>query len=307
MWVGFTAFVVVMLMVDLGFLNRNDRELRMREAFLSSVMWIALALLFNAGIAVAFGKIRALEFLTGYIIEKSLSIDNIFVFLLIFTHFHVSRVHQRRILFWGILGALVMRGVFILAGAAMLQRFEWIMYVFGAFLVFTGVKILLDKEEEKVDPDKNPILRLFKKLFPVAFDHDGHFFVRRAGKFYVTPLLLVLVVIETTDLVFAVDSIPAIFAVSRDPFIVYTSNIFAILGLRALFFLLAGAMESFAYLKVGLGLVLAFVGTKMLINGFYPISILLSLAVVGVCLGAAVLCSIVYPPKTASKPAHPHH
>jgi tellurite resistance protein TerC len=220
-----------------------------------------------------------------------------FVFLVFFSYFRVSRAHQRRILFWGILGALVMRGLFIWAGSAMIEHFHAIIYVFGIFLIFTGIKILRQQESD-VDPEKNVVLRLFKRFFPIASDHGGRFILKRDGRWYVTQLLLVLVVVETTDLVFAIDSIPAIFAVTTDPFIVYTSNVFAVLGLRALFFLIAGAMDSFAYLKVGLGLVLAFVGVKMTLSGHYTIPIGASLAVIGALLGSSIIASLLHKPGT---------
>jgi tellurite resistance protein TerC len=235
----------------------------------------------------------ALAFLTGYLIEKSLSVDNIFVIALIFGFFAVPKIHQHRVLFWGILGALVMRAIFIVAGAALLARFHWILYVFGAFLLFTGIKMALHRNEE-IHPEHNPVLKLVRRLVPVTNDyHEGHFFVRHAGKLMATPLFLVLVLVETTDLIFAVDSIPAIFAVTEDPFLVYTSNIFAILGLRSLYFVLAGVMDKFVYLKMGLSAILVFVGAKMLATEVYKIPATVSLLVVLAILAVAVVASLL--------------
>jgi len=270
-----------------------------------TTIWVALALLFNLGVYVWFGAERALEFLTGYVIEKALSVDNIFVFLVVFAVFAVPAALQHRVLFWGILGALIMRAIFIVLGAALLQRFHWVIYLFGAFLVFTGIKLLVQRAGE-VHPERNPLFRLFRRWVPSVPDYRGaHFIVVEGGKRYATPLLLVLVAIEATDLVFAVDSIPAIFAITMDPFIVYTSNIFAILGLRALYFALAGMMEKFHYLKVGLSLVLAFVGVKMLLVGVYKIPILVSLGVIVALLAGAVVASLLRPPTTPQLPVVP--
>ena len=235
-WIGFTLLVLAMLGLDLGVFHRRAHEVRVKEALLWTVVWISVALLFNVGVYFWFGSERALEFLTGYLIEKALSVDNIFVFLVLFSYFAVPPAFQHRVLFWGIVGALVMRAVFILLGAALLQSFHWVIYIFGAFLVFTGVKLLLQRGSE-VHPERNPLFRQFKRLIPAVGDYRGpRFTVVENGKRFATPLLLVLVAIEATDIVFAVDSIPAVFAVTRDPFIVYTSNIFAILGLRAAVF-----------------------------------------------------------------------
>jgi tellurite resistance protein TerC len=300
LWIGFTALILLLLALDLGVFHRRAHEIRVREALVMSAMWIGLALLFNVALYFWFGSERALEFLTGYVIEKALSVDNLFVFLVVFAYFSVPGKLQHRVLFWGILGALVMRAIFILLGAALLQTFHWIIYVFGAFLIFTGVKLLLQREGD-IHPERNPILRLFRRVVPAVSDYRGtHFLVREAGRWHATPLLMVLVVIEATDVVFAVDSIPAIFAVTDDPFIVYTSNIFAIMGLRALYFALAAMLGRFHYLKFGLGLVLVFVGTKMAIADFYKIPILASLAVVLGLLTASVVASLLRPPP--SKP-----
>ncbi len=298
LWLGFNLFVVVMLALDLGVFHRKAHEVRAREALIWSGVWVALALVFDAGIYVWFGWERALEFLTGYLIEKALSVDNLFVFLVVFSYFSVPSKLQHRVLLWGILGALVMRAVFIIAGAALLQRFHGVIYVFGAFLVFTGIKLLLQKDVE-VHPERNLFLRLFRRFVPAVDGYrDSKFVVHEAGRWQATPLLMVLVVVEATDIVFAVDSIPAIFAVTDDPFIVYTSNIFAILGLRALYFALAAMMGRFHYLKVGLGLVLAFVGTKMVIVDVYKIPIVVSLLVVLGLLTGSIVVSILRPPKT---------
>jgi tellurite resistance protein TerC len=293
MWVGFAVFVVTFLTLDLGVFHRKAHAVGLREAAAWTAVWVSLAMVFNAGIYHWFGPTKALEFTTGYLIEKALSVDNIFVFLVLFTFFRVPAEHQHRVLFWGILGAVVMRAVFILAGAALLARFHWIIYVFGAVLVVTGVKLFVQRDAE-VDPEKNVVLRLFRRLVrSVAEYHGQRFIVRKHGRRYATPLLAVLVTVETTDLIFAVDSIPAVFAVTRDPFIVYTSNIFAILGLRAMYFLLAGVMNRFAYLKPGLALVLIFVGVKMTVADVYKIPIGVSLGVVAGILGISVVTSIL--------------
>jgi tellurite resistance protein TerC len=302
LWIGFTAFVLVMLALDLGVFHRRAHAVSHREALFWVFVWVSLAIVFNVGVFLYFGSQRGLEFLTGYLIEYSLSVDNIFVFVLVFRYFAVPADSQHRALFWGILGALVMRAVFILLGAVLIQNFNWIIYVFGAFLVFTGIKMLGGKDVE-VHPERNPVVHLFHRFIPVTREYHGaKLFVRQEGRRLATPLLLVLFVVEGTDLVFAVDSIPAIFGVTQDPFIVYTSNIFAILGLRSLYFLLAAAMTQFHYLKVGLGAVLAFVGAKMLISGFFHIPIAASLGVVAALLGGSVIASLLRP-----APASPIH
>lgn len=251
-WILFNAFVLVLLALDLGIFHRNAHVVGLREAAVWSVVWIALALAFNAGVFYFGGAQKGVEFLTGYLIEKSLSVDNIFVFVLLFTYFAVPSQYQHRVLFWGILGALLMRGAFIITGAALLEAFHWIIYIFGAVIIVSGIKMLRQGHEE-LHPERNPVVRLVRRLFPVSSEYHGQrFFVRTAGRLMLTPLAIVLVMVETTDLIFAVDSIPAIFAITRDPFIVYTSNVFAILGLRALYFLLAGVVQQFVYLKAGL-------------------------------------------------------
>jgi len=295
LWAGFTAGVIVLLAVDLLVFHRRAHEVGHREALAWSVGWVALALLFNLGVYRWFGHRHGLEFFTGYLIELSLSVDNLFVFLLIFSTFGVPAAYQHRVLFWGILGAQIMRAVFILIGAALLQAFQWIIFVFGAFLVYTGGKILLSRGTE-VHPERNPVLKIFGKVFPSVPEFDGaRFFTRRNGRRVATALLPVLLVVEATDVVFAVDSIPAIFAVTKDPFIVYTSNIFAILGLRSFYFLLASAMGRFRYLKVGLGIVLLFVGVKMVVSEWMPIPIEGSLLVVVTVLAGSILASVLRP------------
>ncbi len=292
LWAGFNLFILAMLALDLGVFHRKAHAVSLREATTWSAVWITLALLFNAGIWIFSGPEAGVQFLTGYLIEKSLSVDNIFVMALLFGYFAVPAIHQHRVLFWGILGALVMRAAFILAGAALLAAFHWIIYVFGAFLIITGLKMALVRDTE-IHPEKNPVLRLVRRLVPVTPDYrGGHFFVRENGRRWATPLFLVLVLVETTDLVFAVDSIPAIFAVTADPFLVYTSNIFAILGLRSLYFLLAGVMQKFIYLKLGLSAILVFVGTKMTITEVFKIPSFVSLLVVAALLAAAIGASL---------------
>lgn len=295
LWAGFIIFILAMLALDLGVFHRRAHEVSTREALAWSLVWIALALLFNAGIYHWFGRERALEFFTGYLIEKALSVDNLFVFLVLFTYFAVPAALRHRVLFWGILGALVMRALFIVAGTALIAAFHWVLYLFGAFLVFTGLKLLAARDEG-IEPERNPVLRLIRRVLPsVPEYHGARFVVRRAGRWFATPLLAVLVMIEATDIVFALDSIPAVFAITRDPFIVFTSNIFAVLGLRALFFFLAGMLGRFRYLKVGLGLVLAFVGVKMLLVDLVRVPIALSLGVIACLLGLSVAASMLLP------------
>jgi len=302
LWIAFNVFVLGMLALDLGIFHRKAHAVSIKEASIWSAIWILLALVFNLGIYFLWGQEKALEFLTGYVIEKSLSVDNLFVFLMIFQYFATPAVYQHRILFWGIVGALVMRAIFIATGAALLENFHWMIYVFGAFLIVTGIKMLL-QGDEKLEPNKNPVVRLFQRWIPMVNEYQGqHFFVRKAGKIHATLLMLVLVVVETTDVIFAVDSIPAIFAITRDPFIVYTSNVFAILGLRALYFMLAGVMEMFVYLKVGLSFVLCFVGAKMLLVDFYKIPIGVSLGVVGGILVLSVIASLLVQRKPKEAP-----
>lgn len=293
LWVGFIAFVLAMLALDLGVFNRKTHAISMKEAAIWTAVWIGLALIFNIVLFFWQGTEPALQFLTGYLIEKALSVDNLFVFALIFSLFAVPPQFQHRVLFWGVLGALIMRGAFIAAGSALLHNFHWVIYIFGAFLVYTGIKLAVHKETS-VEPDRNPAVKLFRRFFPITNQYHGeHFFVRQAGKLLATPLVLVLVVVESTDLVFAVDSIPAIFAVTSDPFLVYTSNVFAILGLRSLYFLLAGALDKFYYLKTALAFILSFVGVKMLISEWIKIPITLSLAVIVMLLMTAIVASVI--------------
>ncbi|MBI5017922.1 MAG: TerC family protein [Deltaproteobacteria bacterium] len=295
LWAGFLLIVALLLTLDLAVFHRRAHEVRMKEAVLWSVVWIGVALAFNAGVYHWFGRERALEFLTGYLIEKALSVDNIFVFLVLFSHFRVPASFQHRVLFWGILGALVMRAGFIGLGAALVQTFHWVMYVFGAVLVVTGVRMLFQGEDD-VHPERSLILRLFRRLVPSVPEYRGtRFLVHEGGRWLATPLLAVLVAVEATDLVFAVDSIPAVFAVTTDPFIVYTSNIFAILGLRALYFVLAGALGRLRFLKVGLSLVLGFVGGKMLLGGVVDVPIGVSLGVIAFLISGAVAASLTWP------------
>jgi tellurite resistance protein TerC len=292
LWVGFVVFIVLMLAVDLGVFHRKAHVVSLREAGIWSAVWVALALLFNAGLWHWAGGAKGLEFLTGYVIEKSLSVDNIFVFALVFRYFGVEPRYQHRVLFWGILGALVMRGAMIWLGVELIVRYHWILYVFGAFLVFTGIRMLFHKPED-IHPERNPVLRLARRVVPMTPDYDGqNFFVLRAGRWLATPMFFVLLVVETTDLAFAVDSIPAIFAITHDPFIVFTSNVFAILGLRAFYFLLAGVLPMFRYLSAGLSTVLIFIGVKMLVEPWVEITTGVSLGVVSAVLGAAVAASL---------------
>ncbi|HEX9867167.1 MAG TPA: TerC family protein [Candidatus Tectomicrobia bacterium] len=298
LWGIFNIFVVAMLALDLGVFHRTAHVIRIREALAWCVLWMTLALLFNVGIYFWHGSEPALEFLTGYLLEYSLSVDNIFVFLMIFSYFRVPYLHQHKVLFWGILGALIMRALFILTGITLIQKFHWVIYIMGGFLVLTGIKMALQKGEE-INPEHNPVLRLFRRLMPVTEDYEGdRFFVRRSGRLFATPLFVIVLVVETTDVIFAVDSIPAILAITLDPFIVYTSNVFAILGLRALFFALAGIIRLFHYLPYGLSLILVFVGIKMLLVDIYKIPISMALGTVAAVLVISVVASIIFPPKT---------
>ena len=298
-WAVFGIVLVVMLALDLGVFHRKAHVVRLREAAIWSLVWIGLALLFNLGIYWRSGSDRALEFLQAWLIEKALSVDNLFVFLAAFSFFAVPEKLQHRVLFWGILGALVTRGVFIAVGAVLLAAFHWVTYIFGVFLVITAARLFFAADEQ-IHPEKNPVLAIFRRFVRVTPDYDGsHFYVRRAGQLFATPLLTVLVVIEATDVVFAVDSIPAVFGVTRDVFIVYTSNIFAVLGLRALCFLVASLVRRLRFLKPALALVLAFVGGKMLIADRYRISDVVSLLVVGGLISGAALLSALIPPPAA--------
>lgn len=296
-WIGFLVFVMLMLILDLGVFHRNSHEVKVKEALIWSGVWISLALLFNYGLYLYMGKEKALEFLAGYLIEKSLSVDNLFVFIMLFSYFNVSPKYQHKVLFWGIIGALVLRAIFIFAGVALISKFHWIIYLFGVFLLFTGAKMLFHDDKE-VEPDKNPLVRLFKRFFPVTDSmNGGRFFVKINAKRFATPLFIVLLIVEFTDLIFAVDSIPAILAVSNDTFIIFTSNVFAILGLRSLYFALAGITKYFHYLKYGLSVILIFIGVKMLIVDLYKIPIVYSLLTIVGILAVSVLLSVVFPQK----------
>lgn len=300
LWGGFLVFVLLMLVVDLSF-HRKAHEVSVKEAATWSAVWIALAGVFGGLVHWWFGRERALEFATGYLLEKALAVDNLFVFIVIFSAFAVPAALQHRVLFWGILGALVMRALFILAGGALLQRFHWLMYVFGAFLLVTGGKLLLHSSSDEATPEENKLVRLVRRILPVSREYHGaRFTVMEGTKRRATPLLLALVTVELSDVVFALDSIPAVYAVTEDPFIVFTSNIFAILGLRSLYSLLARVIEKFHLLKVGLALVLIFVGAKMLLAGLVKVPIMASLLVIALVLGGSMLASIWMRPKAAT-------
>jgi tellurite resistance protein TerC len=292
-WIGFIAFIILMLALDLGVFNKESHKIPVREAAIWSIIWISLALLFNLFVLLNFGKTKALEFFTGYVIEYSLSVDNIFVFILIFSFFSVRDEYQHKILFLGIIGALIMRAIFIFAGVALINRFHWIVIFFGGFLIITGIRMLIHKETH-VDPEKNIIVRFTRKFLRISDTlHADRFFIKQSGKLYATPLFIVLLVIESSDLIFAVDSIPAILAISKDTFIVFTSNIFAIMGLRSLYFAVAGIMELFRYLKIGLAILLTFVGLKMLGSYFnLEIPIILSLLIIVSILLISILVSV---------------
>lgn len=296
-WISFLGFVAVMLALDLGVFNRKAHTPSVREAGAWTAVWVTLALAFNVGLYFIYGPQVGLEFLTGYLIEYSLSVDNIFVFVLIFSAFAVPSKYQHEVLFWGVVGALVMRGALIGVGAVLIENFSWIIYIFGAFLVFVGIRMFFTDEEETINLETNPLLRFMRRVFPVTDGYrEGHFSVVESGKRMITPLLLVLVMIELTDLVFALDSIPAIFAITEEPFIVFTSNIFAIMGLRNLYFLLAGIIDRFVYLRYGLAFILTFVGVKMLLEAVHvEIPILVSLGVIISALAISVIVSLLSP------------
>ncbi len=290
--------IFLLLALDIAVFNRKSHEVKLKEAILWSAFWITLALLFNIVVYVYYGHESALQYLTAYLVEKSLSMDNLFVFLMIFTYFKVPARYQHKVLFWGIIGALVMRLVFIYAGITLINKFHWIIYVFGVMLIYSGIQ-MLKNEDQEIHPEKNPVLKLFRKVMPVTKRyHDGWFFIRKNKVIYATPLFVVMIVIETSDLIFAVDSIPAVLAISSDPFIVYTSNIMAILGLRALFFALSGVMNIFEYLHYGLSFILVFIGVKMLIDKFYEINIFVSLAVIFSILTISILASVIHAGRT---------
>lgn len=298
MWVIFAALITFMLVLDLGVFHRRAHTVSFREALIWSIIWITLALLFNGGVYWWKGARAGLEFLTAYLIEKSLSVDNIFVFLVIFSYFHVPSAYQHRVLFWGVLGALVFRAVFIATGIQLLQAFHWMLYVFGGFLIVTGIRMAV-QHDKKVDVQNNPVIRATRRLFRVTESYQGQrFFVRQQGLLFATPLFVVLLLVEFTDLAFAIDSIPAVLAVSRDPFIVYTSNVFAILGLRSLYFCLAGFASLFAYLHYGLAAILVFVGAKMMVSEVYKVPTPVSLSFIALALAVSVGISIVKAPRS---------
>jgi len=299
-WIIFNAAVLLLVLIDLLVVNRGGRVLPFKQALFSSVIWIVLALAFAGVIHQWLGGVKSLEFITGYLIEEALSVDNLFVFILLFRYFKVPAEQERTVLFWGILGALIMRGGFILSGVALVRRFHWILYVLGAFLVYSGFQ-LMRGEDEQVDPERNFVLKLARKVLPVAQNYQGNrFFVLDQGRRLVTPLFIVVLVVETTDILFATDSIPAILAISRDSFIVYTSNVFAILGLRSLFFALAGLIKLFKYLNYGLAVVLMFIGVKMLVAVKYQIPTWVALLVIAAVLGLSIVASVVKPKATAT-------
>jgi len=309
-WLGFIAFVIVMLVLDLTVFHKKDEVMKVKTALLWSAFWIGLAIIFNIGVYFVLGETKALEFLTGYLIEESLSVDNLFVFIMIFSFFGIQAKYQHRILFWGIIGAIVMRAIFIFAGVAIIEKFAWVMYIFGAFLIYTGIHMLFEKDDKKdFNPNKNIAVRIFRKIMPVSDDKTHtNFFVRKNKVLYATPFFIVLLLIEVSDLIFAIDSIPAVLSVSKDPFIVYTSNIFAILGLRSLYFALSGVMQYFRYLKYALAGILTFIGIKMCVNEFchefdysFHISNLFSLGVIVTLLTASIILSIVVEKKAERK------
>jgi len=305
-WAVFLGVIAFFLLLDLFVFHREAHVVSMREAATWSAIWVAMGLAFGGLIWLWFGPTAAGEYLAGYLIEKSLSVDNVFVFALIFSYFAVPAAYQHRVLFWGVVGAILMRAAFIAAGAALLESFHWIIYVFGALLVVTGVRMATRRHEE-VHPERNPILRLVRRLIPMLPEYRGQkFFIREDGRLWATPLLAVLIVVETTDVIFAIDSIPAIFAVTREPFLVFTSNAFAILGLRALYFLLAGMMHRFVYLKYGLAGILVFVGAKMLLSDIYKVPIWISLAVIALLVGVSVVASLRATRKEPSEPVYEH-
>lgn len=304
LWTLFNVFVLGMLALDLGVFHRKSETITVKDALIWTGIWITLAMAFNLFIYYYFGKQHAIEFFTGYLIEKSLSVDNIFVIILIFSYFHVPPEYQHKVLFWGILGALVMRVTFILTGIELIHRFHWLIYIFGGFLVITGVRMVFGGDT-KIDPEKNPVVNLARRIFPITPSFEGdHFFVRKAGRLWATPLFLVVLLIETTDLIFAVDSIPAILAITDDPFIVYTSNVFAILGLRSLYFALAGIEKYFHFLKYGLAGILIFVGLKMSLSEYFKVPIEISLLVILLFLVLSIVASLLFPQKKEEDPAN---
>jgi len=305
MWVVFAVIVLGLLAIDLGVFHRRSHTVKIREALIWSAVWIGLALVFNIFVLYTRGPVPAMEFLTGYLVEEALSVDNLFVFLMIFSYFRVPSEYQHKVLFWGIIGELAMRAAFILAGIALIQKFHWVMYIFGLFLVITGIKMVRSDDNE-IDPERNPVLKLFRRLMPVSDQYDrDNFFTRHNGRLFATPLFIVLLMVETTDVIFAVDSIPAILGITTDPFIVYTSNVFAILGLRSIYFALAGLMQIFHYLKYGLCVILVFVGSKMLLADIYKIPVVVALGTIIGVLVIAILASVIWTSKDGDSEAKP--
>jgi tellurite resistance protein TerC len=305
-WVIFNVFILLLLGLDLFVFHRKEHEVKIKEALLWSAFWVALSLIFNAIVYYWKGPAPALEFLTAYLIEKSLSVDNLFVFILIFNFFKVPLQYQHKILFWGIIGALVLRGIFILVGVALIAKFHFIIYILGAFLVYTGIKMAFTKDDDELHPEQNPFIVWVSQKLPFTKTAvGGKFFTRVDGKLYATPLFLVLIMVESTDVVFAADSIPAILAISKDPFIVYTSNVFALLGLRALYFALAGIMQLFHYLHYGLSLILVFIGAKLLLSDIFHLDMRYALLVVGTILTVSIITSLLFPKKDNELPPPP--
>ena len=305
-WIVFNAAILVLLFLDLTVVSRKHRAVPFKQALLMSAFWIGLAMAFAVFVHQWFGANKSLEFLTGYVLEEALSVDNLFVFILLFAYFKVPPEEEKTVLFWGIIGALIMRGVFIVAGVALVQRFHWILYIFGIFLIWTGIQLMRGGDQEQ-DPSRNIVLKFCRRFLPLTDSYEGKsFFVRREGKVLFTPLFVVLLVVETTDILFATDSIPAILAITRDPFIVYTSNVFAILGLRSMYFALAGMMKLFHYLNYGLSVVLIFIGAKMLLPERYHVPTWAALAVVAGVLGLSVLASVLFPKPQSNSPAQPN-
>ena len=295
-WAGFLVFIACMLALDLGVFNRRSHEVSVKEALIWCGVWFGLAMGFNLIVSAKLGPQPALEFFTGYLVELCLSVDNVFVFIVIFQYFRVEPRYQHRVLFWGILGAVIMRAVFIFAGISLINAFHWVIYLFGAFLVYTGVKLALPKKADGFAPEKNPLIKLARRVLPVTPHFEGgNFFVRPHGRLHATPLFIVLLVVETTDVMFALDSIPAVIAITRNEFIVFTSNIFAILGLRSLYFAVSGIMQLFRYLNLGLAVILVFIGVKMLVSHWIDIPIKLSLGIIGGVLAISVIASVMIP------------
>lgn len=306
MWIVFCLTVLILLALDLGVFHRKSQQIAVKEAMIWSIIWIAVAAIFNVLVYFWHGQETAVEFAAAYIVERTLSVDNLFVFLLIFSYFKVPAHYHYRVLFWGILAALVLRALFIISGIALIQTFHWVIYLFGAFLIFTGIKIALKKDDDIGDMSQNPVLGLCKRFIPTLERYDGDkFFSRIDGRTLATPLFLVLVVVETSDLIFALDSVPAVLAITIDPFVAYSSNIFAVLGLRALYFALAGCMLMFRYLNSGITIILIFVGAKMLISGFYEVPVSLALGVIALVLTASVVLSLLWPEDKSSTQSKP--